>query len=446
MHPSHNKRHNMKKPSIITLLLATALTASAQSQWTLEQCISHALEHNISLQQRSNQNEQKALQVSTAKNARLPNLNAYAAQQFSFGRGLTELNTYTNNSTSSTSFGLSTAVPILTGMRLPNQLKLSKLNLEAASADLEKAKNDLSLRVAQYYITTIYNREQLAVAQRQVTIDSMQVARLEEMLRHGKVSPVEVSAQRATLENSRLTVTKAANELQLSRLDLSQLLELPSPEGFDVAAPTAVSAAVPANPETIYAEAVTVKPEITAEQLRLKGTEYSIKIAEAALYPTLDFNASLGTNYNTTSNYESESFGKQLKNKFSQGLGLQLNIPIFNRYSTRNNIRSAQLDRQNQMLAVDEAKKKLYKEILQVCYNAVAATHSYTSSQAAARSSEDAFQLMQAKYEAGKATMTEFNESKNNLLKAQSDLIRARYEMLYQQALVDFYRGKPLKM
>lgn len=437
----------MKKTIILALILAAGVDASAQQQWTLEQCIDHALKNNISLKQRANQNEQRAIQVNTAKNARLPDLSGNASQDFSFGRGLTEDNTYTNSSTSFAHLGLSSSVPLFTGMRIPNQLKLAKLNLEAATADLEKAQNDLSLQVAQLFLSAVYDRELLAVAERQVSIDSMQVVRLQEMKAHGKASPVEVSQQMATLENSRLTVTKAGNDLKLALLDLSQLLELSSPEGFSIAAPS-VDALSPlaVSPDAIYAEALGIKPEIAAEQLRLKGTEYSIKIAKADLYPSVSLSGSLGTSYNWASGMPSESFGKQLKNKFSQGVGLSVNVPIFSRFTTRNNIRSAEIDRQNQMLAVDEAKKRLYKEIQQVYYNAVAAESSYRSSGAAARSAEDAFELTRAKYEAGKANITEFNESKNNLLKAQSDLIRAKYEFIYQTALVDFYRGKPLKM
>lgn len=451
----------MTKPFILAALLSITSALSAQQQWTLRQCIDHALQNNISLKRQSNQNEQKAIQVSTARNARLPNLNASVGQDFSFGRGLTEDNTYTNSSTSSTRMGLSTSIPLFTGGRLPSQLRLAKLNLEAATADLQKAQDDLSLRVAQYYITAVYDRELLAVAQRQISIDSMQVARLQEMLRHGKASPVELSQQQATLENSRLTATKARNDLQLALLDLTQLLELSTPTGFSIATPvvtplatvpdvsTSVSltpvATLP-SPDAIYAEALGIKPEIAAEELRLKGTEASISIAKADLYPSLDLNGSIGTNYNKTSGFPAQSFGKQLENKFYQGIGITLNVPIFSRFATRNNIRSAEIDRQNQMLAVDEAKKRLYKEIQQVYYNTVAAESSFRSSQAAALSSEDAFELMRAKYEAGKANITEFNESKNNLLKAQSDLLRAKYEYLYQTALIDFYRGKPLEM
>lgn len=194
----------------------------------------------------------------------------------------------------------------------------------------------------------------------------------------------------------------------------------------------------------MYADALGIKPEIKAQQLRVDGADYSIKIAKSALYPQLSFNAGLGSNYYKTSGFDAESFGKQLKNNFSQYLGLSLNVPIFNRFATRNNVRSAQLDRENQMLKLEDTKKSLYKEIQQVYYNALAAEAKFTSSKQALQSNEDAFRLTQGKYENGKANITEFNEAKNNLLKSQSDMVQAKYEYLYQNSLLDFYRGRDL--
>ena len=141
---------------------------------------------------------------------------------------------------------------------------------------------------------------------------------------------------------------------------------------------------------------------------------------------------------------KADGFATQLKNNFSQYVGVSLNVPIFNRFQTRNSIRSAKIDRENQLLQLDNVKKTLYKEIQQAYYNAVAASTKYASSTTAAQSSKDAFTLTQAKYENGKATITEFNESKNNYLNAESDLVQARYEYLYQTALLNFYRGKDL--
>lgn len=436
----------MKYTLLFIWLLAVAGTTHAQ-QWTLRQCIDYALEHNIEVKQRANTEAQRKLQLSTDRNSRLPDLNAGASQNFSFGRGLTADNTYTNTSTSSTSFSLSASMPLFDAGRTTHTIKLDRLNLQASTADLEKAKNDIRVNVAQAYVDILYKEEIEAVARRQITIDSLQADRLEKMLASGKASEAELAQQRATLAASRLTLTQAENDRQLSLLTLTQLLELPTSQGFSVAkigADASNRRTELTNAEAVYAEAIGIKPEVEAELLRLKGTEHSISVAKSSLYPSLSLSGGLGSNYYTTSGYKAESFGKQLKNNFSQYIGLSLNVPIFNRFATRNSIRQAQLERDNQMLAVDNVKKTLYKEIQQVCQQARAVQSKLVSSEEAERSSEAAFELAKAKYENGKANITEFNEAKNNLLKAQSDLTQAKYEAVYQQALVDFYRGKEL--
>ena len=441
----------MKKVLLSFIICPLAFChAVAQKEWSLRECCDYAVAHNISIKQQANQCRQQELQLSTAKNSRLPDLSASVGQNFSFGRGLTYENTYTNTNTSSTSFQLGTSVPIFTGFQIPNQIKLNQLNLEAATADLEKAKDDIRMQVAQAYVQILYDMEISDVAHRQIEIDSAQVARLQAFVANGKASEAELSQQKATLANSRLTATQADNNQRLAILSLTQLLELPSPDGFMIVKPNLdelvglVGLDKLVTPDQIYAEALGVKPEVLSQQLRLKGTEHSIKIAQAANYPTLSFSAGLGTNYYTTSGYKADKFSKQLENNFSQFIGLNLNVPIFNRFSTRNSIRSARIDMENQQLQLDNTKKTLYKEIQQVYYNALNAQSKEQSSLEAVQSSKDAFALMQAKYENGKATITEFNEAKNNYLKSESDFVQARYENLYQHALLEFYRGREL--
>ena len=439
----------MKRITIPIVLFAATLsqpTMAQQKLWTLRECCDYAVEHNITIKQQENQCRQQEIQLSNAKNQRLPDLSGSASQNFSFGRGLTSENTYTNTNTSSTSFSLGTSVPLFTGFQIPNNIKLNQLNLEAATQDLEKAKNDIRTQVAQAYVQILYNMELADVAHRQISIDSAQVARLQALLDIGRASEAELAQQKATMAQGVLTATQADNNLQLAILAMTQLLELPTPEGFAVVRPEIgeVSRDNIATPDEIYVEALAIKPEVQAQQLRLRATENSIKIAQAGYYPTLSFSAGLGSNYYKTSGFKADGFATQMKNNFSQYLGLNLNIPIFNRFQTRNSIRSAKIDRENQTLQLDNTKKSLYKEIQQVYYNAVAANQKLSSSQLATQSSETAFQLTQAKYEQGKATITEFNEAKNNYLKSQSDLTQARYEYLYQKALIQYYRGQEL--
>lgn len=435
------------KTIALSALMFLGATGTSAEKWTLKQCIDHALEHNISLKQHKNDCRREEIQLSTARNAQLPDLNAGASQDFSFGRSLGMDNTYSKRNTSSTGFSLNTSVPILTGNRIPNTIKLHQLNLEATRAELEKARNDIRMQIAQQYIQIVYDKEILAVALRQIAIDSMQCARLAEMEKHGKATLTDVLQQQSTMAQSRLTATQAENSYRLDLLALSQLLELPSPEGFSIATPalTSEQSVITAiNPEIIYSEAVAVKPEVAASISRLKAADKSILIAKADLYPTLSFGAGLGTNYYNSSGMDNDGFGSQMKNNFSQSIHFTLNVPILNRFATRNNIRAARIEKENQQLVLDNVKKSLYKEIQQVYYNTVAAEAKYNRSKQAQITSQDAFALTQAKYENGKATITEFNEAKNNMMKADSDLIQARYELVFQNALIEFYRGRDL--
>ncbi|MDE6002579.1 MAG: TolC family protein, partial [Prevotella sp.] len=293
----------MKRIALFYILYLSCSSAGAQNPWTLRQCADYAVSHNIGVKQRANVERQRDIQLSTARNSRLPNLNLSAGETFSFGRAQTIDGTYSNRNTNNTSFSLGTNVPLFTGFSISNQIKLNQLNLEAAVQDLEKARNDIRMQVAQAYVQHLYDLELADVARRQVGIDSMQVKRLQALYENGKASQAELSQQLATLAKSQLTATQADNNRQLSLLTLSQLLELPSPEGFAIVRPNLDELESLAgigsleSPEVIYQEALAFKPEIQAEQLRLRGTDHRIKVAQSALYPTIILNAGLQTNY-----------------------------------------------------------------------------------------------------------------------------------------------------
>ena len=435
----------MRRLAIAALMLSTAAFAQPHS-WTLQECVEHALENNITVKQSGLNVEQKEIAVNTAEGRRLPGVQASGSQNFSFGRGLTADNTYANTNTTSTSFQLGSEVPIFQGFDINNGIKLSKLELAAATADLDKAKDDIRVAVAQGYVQILYNKEILQVARNQVSMDEQQLERIEAMMQNGKASAAEVSAQQATLAQARLSATQAENSLRLSLLDLSQLLELQSPEGFDIAVPSEASLepGMLMNPEDIYAQAVEIKPAILSEKLRLDYAETSIERAKGGFLPSLSLSGGLGTNFYTSSGYEHKGFGEQLKNNFSQYIGLSLNIPVFSRFSTRNQVRTAQLSYDSQALQLENVKKSLYKEIQQAYYNAVASQSKRLSSREAAASAEQAYTLVREKYENGKASITEYNESKNRWLEAQSNYLQARYESLYQAKLLDFYRGEDI--
>lgn len=438
----------MKKLVLISaFFLTVAYGATGQDKvWSLSDCMNYALEHNLTVRKSALSVEQKQVELSTAKNRMLPGVAASGSQNFSFGRGLLEDNTYANTNTTNTSLSLGAEMPLFQGLRIKNSIELGKINLQAATEDLEKVKDDIRTAVAAAYVQILYCKEIAAVAHRQVEIDSQQVVRLENMYLNGKASQAEVAAHKASLSQSRLTAVQADNDVELAKLDLSQLLEIESPVGLDIVQPDASSLELRVldTPEEIYRYALDIKPQIQSEMLRLDAAQTNIALAKADYYPSLSLSGGLGSNYYTTSIMPSKSFFEQLGNNFSQYVGISLNIPVFSRFSTRNNVKSAKISFNNQQLQLEETKKGLFKEIQRAYYNAVASASKYESSQAAAASAAEAFSLMGGRYENGKANITEFNESKAQYLKAESDLAQARYQYLYEVQLLNFYKGEEI--
>lgn len=442
----------MNRLSAIAALACLAASLQAQETWSLRRCIDYAIEHNIDIRQAANTAEQSAVEVNTAKWARLPNLNGGAGQSWNWGRTQTAVpdettgdysTVYVNTASNGTNMQLSTSIPLFTGLELPNQYALAKLNLKAATADLEKAKEDISINIASAYLQVLFNQELHEVALGQVELSLQQCKRIEGLAGVGKASNAEVADAKARVAQDRMTAVQTENDYRLALLTLSQLIELDSPEDFVLESPsTAITPSPIPSPDDIYQTALTGKASIRAAQYRLEGSRHSVRIAQSGFYPQLSLNGSLGTNYYSTIN---RTFHQQMGDNFSKYLGLSLNIPLFNRLATRNRVRTARLQQESYALQLDNAKKTLYKEIQQAWYNATAAESKYASSHTAALASEESFRLMTQKYENGKANAVEFNEAKQNLMKAQSDELQAKYDYLFRTKILDFYKGVPIK-
>ena len=437
----------MNKILVLSLTALMCLSAQAQRVWTLRECVDYALEHNLTVKKSENDVKQSKINLSTAKNKRLPGLDASASQNWSFGRGLTSNNTYTDTNTRSFQLQLGTSVPLFTGLSIPNSIKFEKLNFEAAQYDLEKMRDDIRVQVAQAYVQILYNAELCDVARRQTGIDSMHVDRLREVFANGKASGADVAAAEAALAQSKLMQVQSENDYVMSVLALTQLLELPTYEGFEVAVPDTAETnfkALLQEPDDVFRQALMIRPEIQAGSLRVKASERNEKIAQSGYMPKLTFNAGLGSNTYHTSGFKSDNFGSQLKNNFNQYVGLSLQVPIFNRFATRNEVRSAKLRTQQLELDAENVKKNLYKEIQQAHCAAEASRANYISGRKALTSNCKAFEMISQKYECGKSNITEFNEAKNNYLKAQSDYARSKYEYIYNTTLLKFYAGAEL--
>ena len=430
---------------IIPCLLLWAAGVSAQQKWDLQQCISHAQAHNIQLKQQAQVVKNQEISLNSARNNRLPGVDASASQSFNFGRGLTIENTYVNRNTLSTSFSANASMSVYDGGQITRNIQVQTLQLEASLADLTRAQENLSLQVASVYLEVLFQEELLDVARQQCQLSQSQADRIKKLLDAGKAAESEWADAKALVAADEMSATQAENNYRLSLLTLSQLLELPSPEGFSVVKPELPAAAdvVLPLPDAIMAEAVGIKPEIKAGEYRVKSAERSILLAKTGYYPKLNLGAGLGTSYYKTSGYETTSFGRQMKENFNRYIGLSLSVPVFNRLQTRNQIRSARVQLYTQQLALEQTRKDIYKEIQQAYYNAMAAQRQCQSAVAAEEASQASFALTATKYENGQSTATEFQEAKTRLAKAQSDGLQARYSFFFRTKILDFYRGVP---
>lgn len=442
----------MKKIIISCSLLFICLCSQAQTKWTLRQCVDYATENNIELRQAALSVRNAEINVSSSKNSRLPDLNANMNQRFNFGRSPNmATGVYEDNKASNTSLYIASSTPLFTGFRIPNQIKADELTLQASMEGLKKAKENLELNVVSYYLDVLYNREILRAKKEQVELSSLQVERTKILVESGKVPASQLYDIIAQLAKDELAVTTAENNHALSLLNLSQSLNLPEYDKFDIVEPVLgdviynnISSLLP--PQQVYQMAIGIKPHVKEAEYKVQSSEKMLKVAKADYWPTLNFDLSYDNGFSHVykSGYDNPTLSNQLKNNQREVIGFTLSIPIFNRFQTRNKVRKARLDIENQELELDNIKLALYKEIQQAYQSAVSAQSEYTSTVKAYDAAEESFKYAQERYEIGKSSVFEFNEAKTKVLTSKSDQIRAKYDFLFKSKILDFYQGKPI--
>lgn len=439
----------MKKYIISCSLLLVCLCSQAQNKWTLRQCVDYAVENNIELKQQSLDVKNSEINLSTSKNSRLSDLNASMGQSFNFGRSTLGTNVSEAVNSSRSSFSVSTSVPIFTGFRIPNQIKADELTLQAAMEGLKKAQENLELQVVSLYLDVLFKKEILKAYQEQAGLSKQQVERTSMLVESGKVPTSQLYDIKAQLAKDESNVTMADNDLALSLLNLSQALNLASNDAFDIEEPKVdnivdnnLGSVLP--PNQVYQMALGIKPHIKEAEYKLESSKKTLKVAQAGYWPTLGFSAGYSTSYQSVSGQDNVSFSKQIRDFGSEYLSFSLSIPIFNRFETRNRVRSARLSIENQNLALDNVKLALYKEIQQAYQSAVSSQAKYNSASKAYEAADESFKYARERYDIGKSTVFEFNEAQTKLLTSKSERIQAKYDFIFRAKILDFYQGKEI--
>lgn len=428
----------MKTYIIALMAVLTACGCCSAETWTLDRCITYALDNNLTVKTRQADIMSGELEVTAAKDRHLPNLSANASQSFSYGRGLTSENTYTDRNTSNFGWGVNMSLPLFQGLSAVRQTKYAKANLRALVEDLEAAKDDITLNVISSYLQVLYAGEMCNVADEQLRLAIVEQSRREELLAAGKIPELDLIEAQSQVAQNRLSLVNAQNDRTLALVDLAQLLELTDIDGFDIA-PVDDDGLTLFSPDEVYARALESNHSLLAARRRIEAADRSISLARSSYLPQLSFNAGIGSNYYTVSGVSSESFARQMNHNFNKSLGFSLSIPLFDAFSSRNSVRRAKIQRLNARLQYENTERTLYKTIQQAYYQAQGATEKLNAAEISAEATRQAFESMQQKYNFGKANATEYEQARSNYVRAASEAVQAKYESILRRRILAFY-------
>lgn len=443
----------MKKVLILifSCLFASQNLIFAQSKvWSLEECIRYAIDNNIQIKQQSVQTQVQKNSLDLSKFQLLPTLNGQASHSYSFGRALDQ-NTYTffNQTLQSDYFYLGGSMPVFNGLQNYNSIKKNEYLVLASQQDLQNISDNVALNVALSYLQILLDKELVAANQNQLNITLQQIEKTQRLVDAGSVAKGNLLQIQAQAAQEELSLITQKNLLETSVLTLTQLLELKTPAGFEISAPEInvdQNTVISGNIDDIYAIAEKNRPEIKSSEMKLKASEYSLKVARGGRSPMLSLNYSLNSRYTEISKIPGNSFLSQLKDNKSSGVGLTLNVPILNGWQVNKNISNSKYNVETSQYALEGTQKQLYKNIQQAYTDAVAALKKYNVSIKAIASTEESFRYTEQKFNVGMVTPVDYNAAKTQLLKAQSDMAQAKYEFIFKTKVLDFYKGLPLKL
>ncbi len=439
--------------SIILTLIPNIGIKAQVKRLSLNACIEYAIKNNIDIKSKEKEIDIKEIELNTGKNSWLPNLNAGVEQNFDFGRSPSTDGVLVDYNSANTSLGAQLNMPLFDGFKIHNTIQARKLNLNAGLESLNKAKEDLAIKVTSYYLQALYNKELMKVSQLQLNLTQEKVKETEALVETGKVPLAQLYDIKAQLAQDKVTLIESTNNAEMALLDLLQLLELErNKTKFDIIAPQTkdlikeyMGSIQPT--ENIYNNAVSTKPHIKEQEYLLESQKRMLKVAKADYYPKLDFMLRYSTGYYHYYNIEKNApFNDQIRDNQRKTIGFTLTIPIFNRFEIRNNVQTAQVNIARQMLAIDNAKKNLYKEIQQAYFNAIGAQEKYLASEESVTATKEALMYAEERYLTGKNSVFEYNDSKSKYTQSLYERAQAKYEFIFRVKILDYYNGIPIRL
>lgn len=417
------------------------ISIQAQQIWSLEDCIDYALKNNISLKQSELNIELNNNEYFQSKMELLPSVNI--SNSFNNNRGR-YINPFTNEFdeeiSSSLNLSYNSNFSLFNGFKNINQIKKAANESLKSIYDLESAQNDLISSIALSYLQILFNEELYQTSQTQLDLTKNQENRIQTLVEAGSVAQGELLNIQSQLALEEQQLIQAENQLNLSKLQLAQLLELDQHENLNV---LKLDIKVPIfkiqnNINTDYAIALNTQSSIKSSELQINSAIYDLKIAKANYLPNLSIGYRISTLYLDNVN-DMFTFNEQLENNQQSAIYLSLNIPIFNKWSVRNSVAQSKIQIENSQLNAQQAKNQLRKNMEQAYADQLAAFKKYQATQKAVIAFKEAYTYINERYELGMVNSYEFNESKNKLITAESDELRAKYDLIFKVKLYEFY-------
>lgn len=472
-----------KHAGLLLLLMGLlAYTATAQEKISLQKAVDLTLERNLTIKQSAFNEALDNASLQQSKNNRLPSLSSSIQASENFGRAL-DVTTYqytSNKSVFALNPSLNAQVTLFQGGQLRNQIIQNRLLVDADKSNTAKIKNDLILDVIVDYLQILTNQDLVIAAQQQIDIAKQTLDRTQKSVKAGNQTLADEAQAKAGVSTAELTLTNAQNQLDLSMLILKQYMEMPASAQIEVEKPdiskiTDVKTLF--NADDVVSTALNVNPDVKLAEAQQAVYAQAIKVAKGSYYPTLGLFSGLNSNYTNVQtqrvigftqaqqqigvvqgtnqpvfapylqpNYGPYPFTNQIRDNFSQAIGISLQIPIFNRFNAHTNVKKAQINYQNAEVNTQIAKNNLTKTIIQAVYDARASEKQYQSSLQTYEANKEAFNVIQLRYNVGLVNSLDYNTSLTNLNKSQNDLIQARYQMVFRSKVIDYYLGKPITL
>ena len=441
----------MKKIALTILLLTFCLTGSLMAQtnaWSLQRCIEYARQNNLQVKMEEIAVEQAHNSAVQSKWDLAPSVNAGLSHSMSWGRSvnLQTLEIIKNKRNMSTSGNLSASAVIFGGFSKTNNIKSSMTSLKIAEKQLEKIKNDITIQITRAYLQLLLSREIERSAQESCKSTEEQVERTAKLVDAGSQAYSTLLEVKAQLANEKSQLVAARGDVRTNKLTLMQLLELPEEEEntFDVVAPDESQEQLYLidDIESIYRQALDL-PQVKIAEYNLEKSKYDYKAILGRMMPSLSVQAGYGSYY---TDGQSGAFFTQFEHNKNPSIGFSLNIPVFNGLSARMAARNASLARQNNALMLEMQKESLFKEIQSAHNEAVNALERERAALENMRSIQESFTYTENKFNVGMMNATDYNIAKTNLFKAVSAYYQAKYQYLFQLKILDFYKGKAIKL